>query len=100
MIFLLDTDTIVYWLNGNKNISSEILSVGFNNIAASVVTKAELYYGAYKSLNIEKNLQTIFNVSQKVEFLPFNELSQANFGKLKVKLEKNGDGSDIYYNDN
>jgi len=46
MIYLLDTDTIIYWMKGNRNISDKVLSNGYHNITASDITKAELYFGA------------------------------------------------------
>ena len=55
MIYLLDTDILIYWMKGNKAISNKILSIGFPNINASDISKAELYYGAYKSKIINEN---------------------------------------------
>jgi len=90
VIYLLDTDTIIYWFKGNKNISSKIISSGFHSVAFSDITKAELYYGAYKSRRTEENLAAIKNLSERVNCLPFSEPAQAQFGKLKSNLEKSG----------
>lgn len=88
MIYLLDTDTIIYWFKGNRNISSKIISSGFHSVAFSDITKAELYYGAYKSRRTEENLAAIKNLSERVNCLPFSEPAQAQFGKLKSTLRK------------
>jgi tRNA(fMet)-specific endonuclease VapC len=90
MIHLLDTDTIIYWLKGNKNISQKIIASGFHSIAASDITKAELYYGAYKSQNMDENLTAIKNLTERVNFLPFSDPAQSQFGKIKALLEKEG----------
>lgn len=90
MIYLLDTDTIIYWIKGNKNISNKITSIGFNNISSSITSKTELYYGAYKSNKKEKNLEIITKLTRKIQFLDFNDSCQQHFGKLKVELEKKG----------
>ena len=90
MIFLLDTDTIIFWLKGNKTISSNVLSVGYNNIGASIITRSELYYGAYKSQNTTQNLETVEELSEKIQFLDFNKSCQKSYAKIKVDLEKEG----------
>ena len=90
MKYLLDTDTIIYWLKGDKNISGNVLKTGFQNIASSDISKAELYYGAYKSRKISSNLASINHLSEKINFLPFNDPAQEIFGKTKTLLEKEG----------
>lgn len=90
MIYLLDTDTIIYWLKGNQNISRKVLVEGFHNIAASDITKAELYYGAFKSQKMSENLASIKTLSERVSFLPFNDPAQTLFGENKARLEREG----------
>lgn len=90
MIYLLDTDIVIYWIKGNRNISKNIISVGFNNISASIITKTELLYGVYKSQNVEKNLETIHKLSKKIQFLDFSDSCQHNYAKIKVGLESKG----------
>jgi tRNA(fMet)-specific endonuclease VapC len=90
MIYLLDTDTLIYWVKGNKTISHKVLSIGFHNINASDISKAELYYGAYKSKKLNENLLTIRNLSERIQFLTFHEHAQMTFGKVKADLERMG----------
>jgi tRNA(fMet)-specific endonuclease VapC len=90
MIYLLDTDTVIYWMKGNKNISQKVIYSGFHAIAVSDITKAELYYGAYKSQRTDENLTAIKNIAERVSFLPFNDPAQSTFGKVKAQLEKAG----------
>jgi len=94
MIYLLDTDTIIYWMKGNRNISDKVLSNGYHNITASDITKAELYFGAYKSERKEKNLASIKILTEKINFLPFNDPAQAIYGEQRAKLEKAGNRLD------
>jgi tRNA(fMet)-specific endonuclease VapC len=88
--YLLDTDIIIYWMKGNRSISNKIVSEGFSNIASADISKAELYYGAYKSQRTEANLAAIKNLSERINFVPFNEPAQSVFGMLKADLEKKG----------
>ena len=87
---LLDTDTVIYWLNGNRNISSKVVAEGFFTIAFCEITKAELYYGAFKSARVQENLSAITNLMEKVHCLPFSDAAQRQFGKIKNALEKEG----------
>jgi len=88
--YLLDTDIIIYWMKGNRDISHKIVSEGFSNIAAADISKAELYYGAYKSLRTEANLAAITTLTERISFIPFNDPSQSIFGMIKADLERKG----------
>ncbi len=90
MTYLLDTDIVIYWLKGTKTISQKVVASGFNSIAISDITRAELYYGAYKSQKINENLAAIKALVERVNFIPFNEPAQVLFGKNKTDLEKKG----------
>lgn len=56
MSYLLDTDICIYWLNGREQIKTRLLAVGWKQIAISVISQAELYYGAYNSSRVAENL--------------------------------------------
>jgi predicted nucleic acid-binding protein len=47
--YLFDTDTIIYWLNGNQEIEEKVTKRGIEKMAYSIISQAELYFGAYKS---------------------------------------------------
>jgi hypothetical protein len=51
---------------------------------------AELFFGAYRSQNIEKNLQALRRLSKTISFLPLEEDAQELFGKIKADLQKQG----------
>ena len=59
MKYLLDTDTLIYWLKGNKNIEEKALTIGLDQLSYSVISHAELYFGAYNSAQQDKNLLVI-----------------------------------------
>jgi len=54
MKYLLDTDTLIYWLKGNKNIEEKALTIGLDQLRYSIISHAELYFGAYNSEQKEK----------------------------------------------
>jgi tRNA(fMet)-specific endonuclease VapC len=75
-------------------VSNRVLAEGFKNIAVSDITRAELYYGAFKSKRIDENLTAVRTIIEHVNFLPFNEPAQLQFGKTKATLEKSGNRLD------
>lgn len=98
MSFILDTDTTVYWLKGDKDIEAKVVGVGLANVKITILTCCELYYGAYKSYKIEENLKAIEKLKVKVPVIHTSEDVDKNFGRIKAELEKQGarlDDSDI-----
>jgi predicted nucleic acid-binding protein len=53
--YLVDTDWIIHYLNGNKGIVEKIESLEKDGLAASVISVAELYEGIYYSTNPTSN---------------------------------------------
>ena len=90
MIYLLDTDTIVYWLNGNRVIAQKATVAGQTNVALSTVSQAELYYGAYNSIRVEQNVTAIQRLTQTIALLPFDEAAAQRFGQIKARLKQQG----------
>lgn len=90
MIYLLDTDTIIYWLNGSQEIEQRASSVGLANIAYSIISHAELSFGAYNSMYVEHNLNNVRKVAQTLTQLAFDEPAAEKFGQIKTDLRREG----------
>lgn len=90
MKYLLDTDTLIFWLKGNKKIEEKALSVGLELLGYSIISHAELYFGAYNSEQIDKNLSAIEIVKQKLTLITFDANAAQLFGKIKADLKQQG----------
>ncbi len=90
MKYLLDTDTLIYWLKGNKSIEKKALAIGLEQLGYSVISHAELYFGAYNSAQKDKNLLAIQVVSKKLALVNFNAESAQLFGMIKADLKQQG----------
>jgi predicted nucleic acid-binding protein len=90
MKYLLDTDTLIYWLKGNKNIEEKALTIGLDQLRYSIISHAELYFGAYNSAQKDKNLKAIQVVYQKLALVNFNPESAQLFGMIKADLKQQG----------
>ncbi|MFH1561971.1 MAG: type II toxin-antitoxin system VapC family toxin [Nitrospirota bacterium] len=98
MIYILDTDTTIYWLKGNKNIERKIIEVGLPNVGITILTCCELYYGAYKSKKVDENLMVIEKLKQKIQVIHTSNEVDRNYGRIKATLESSGtplDDSDM-----
>jgi predicted nucleic acid-binding protein len=89
MKYLLDTSVIIDHLRGKKALVPDYLGAGS---IISVITQAELFYGAYKSERPKHNLSKIKQMfaDLKIEIQPLEEEVLDEYGQLKARLEKKG----------
>ncbi|MCL4300380.1 MAG: type II toxin-antitoxin system VapC family toxin [Anaerolineae bacterium] len=90
MNYLLDTDICVYWLNGRSGVKDKLLAAGWKQVAISVITQAELYYGAYNSSRVTENLGRVDDFVSQVPILPLHDTTLKRFGALKAQLRQIG----------
>ena len=90
MKFILDTDTLIYWTNGQPKAVENIALHGKRSLAASVISKAELFYGAYRSQHVDENIKVIKKLAKTIKFLPVDDKAQQLFGQIKAELQKKG----------
>jgi len=66
------------------------MSVGLDRIGYSIISKAELYYGAYNSKRIQKNLENLSKVDDVLTLVYLEEVAAEWFGKIKAELKQKG----------
>jgi len=88
--YILDTDTCIYWLKGNANIEKHIMQIGIEHISMTIITLCELYYGAYKSKQIQENVDLINSMRSTIEIMYLTAHSAMICGKIKAELETHG----------
>lgn len=89
MKYLLDTNVVVDHMRKKVILNEDVLE---NGAAVSIITLAELFYGACKSDNPIKSLgrvDTTFKLL-KLEIVNLSEQIVAEFGGLKASLEVKG----------
>ncbi len=84
--YVLDTDTAIYWLNGEEKIRKKVKQIGPSNLRITVITLAELKYGAYNSRKVEANLRNITKFLRKVRAFPLDQNAADRFGKIKAEV--------------
>lgn len=89
MKYLLDTDVIVDHLRGKRQLEESILVRG---ASVSIITQAEIFFGAYKFGRGEKDARKIKRdlKSLRLKVLGLEEVTVKNYAKVKAFLEEKG----------
>jgi|SRR5690242_2383968 len=91
MKYLLDTNTIVRYLNGRApNVRVKMRATPTGELAVSAVVVAELRYGAAKSVNPSKALAVQDQFLSLIGFVPFDQPAADAYGTIRALLEKQG----------
>lgn len=90
MMYLLDTDTCVFALRGSKSAVERLSVVDAEAAAISVITLAELRYGAACSARPEANHQVVDDFASGVIVLGLDDEIARTFGDLKAQLRERG----------
>ena len=74
--YVLDTDTSIYWLHGKERIREQVRRHGIERLRTTIITLAELKFGAYNSQRVQENLNNIADFLQKVRVLPLDQRTE------------------------
>ncbi len=90
MNFLLDTDTAVFWLRRNSKIRERLTPETLKTVAISIISLAELRYGANCSAHPEANHQAIDDFISGIPVLGIDQDIARTYADLKLELRKQG----------
>ena len=88
MKYLLDTNTIIYYLNKDHDVNRKILAN--QDIFISVISVGELYYGANKSTRIYENTAIYDDYLKTIDIILIDSNIAKNYAKIKAELKKIG----------
>lgn len=88
MIYLLDTDTIIFFLRGHRSVTNKIRDVGDEYIATTTVNLGELYFGAFSSNQVDHNLKVVDALRRATRVFAFETTAAVVFGQLKARLKQ------------
>lgn len=86
--FLLDTNIIAAWFNGEISIANKIDKA--KEVHIPVIVVGELYYGAAFSIQVEKNIKNIQNLTNRYDVLHLDIETTKCYGDIKAALRKRG----------
>ncbi len=88
---LLDTNIVSYWMRGDQNILSELMTYRPCDLFVSTITLAEILYGIEKSpIKTRERRQKINSICSQLEILDFDKAAAQRYATARVHLEKNG----------
>lgn len=90
MKYILDTDICIYWLKGRQSVKEKMLTIDASEIVISVITVAELYFGAYNSSKINQNIAIAEKFIQSLSIIGLSNDSLRKFGEIKADLRQRG----------
>lgn len=95
MKYLLDTSAVVNHLRGKRSLRPLVVK---ESSAISIITQAELFYGAHKSVQPQNSLRKIKQMLKDlgIEIISLDEKILQAYGKTKAKLEKKGQKLDEF----
>lgn len=91
MIYLLDTNTCIRYINGRApSIRERMLSIADADVAISTVTMGEMYAGSARSQHPQRSRAKQDAFFIRFTHLAFDELAAAEFGRIRGHLETAG----------
>ncbi len=90
MNYLLDTDTLVFYLRGHTEVKNKVLATPISVLCTSSVCIGELYYGAAKSQQPFKRKAEVDSLRATLPVIVLGEPEAERFGTLKAELESRG----------
>ena len=91
MKLMLDTNTCIYIIKRRpQTVLERFASHPVGDIGISVMTLAELEYGASKSSNPARNREALEQFVSPLEIAAFDRPATLTYGKIRALLEKKG----------
>jgi len=89
-MYLLDTDTLIYFLKGHKTVVQNFKAHANKPKAISVVTYGELVYGVRKSERVPENMAKIHRLAELYPIIDITRSVMDSFGEIKALLSAAG----------
>ena len=89
-MYILDTNTLIYFFKGVGNVADNLLAVSPKDIGIPAVVLYELEYGISKSTSPQKRTKQIEELCALVEVLAFGNEEAKTSATVRAFLEKKG----------
>ncbi|MDX2240636.1 MAG: type II toxin-antitoxin system VapC family toxin [Leptolyngbyaceae cyanobacterium bins.302] len=92
MTYLLDSNTCIRLLNEDQttNVAQRLAALNPEDISLCSVVKAELYYGALRGSQRDRNLSKLSRFFSQFSSLPFDDASAQVAGQIRASLAAKG----------
>ena len=90
MKYILDTDTIIYFLKGQPIVVEHLAKINPKEITTTIINQTELLFGTFNSTKKKQNLERIESFLEKIHIAPFCKAASYIFAEKKALLKKKG----------
>ncbi len=89
--YMLDTNICIYIIKNNPiSVRQKFEQISASNLVLSMVTLAELRYGAEKSQAREKAIKAIDQLSRHIQIAELDEVVAEHYADIRAQLERQG----------
>ncbi len=88
--YLLDTTICIYVIKQRPLTALEQFNRHAGHMAMSSITLAELFHGAEKSAQVQRNLAVVEDFVSRLEVLPYGAKAAQHHGSVRAALERAG----------
>ena len=90
-MYLLDTDSCIGLLNGTAaRLAARLREHAPSEIRLCSVVKAELFYGARHSSQVDENLELLARFFSAIPSTPFDDACAQHYGLIRADLARSG----------
>jgi tRNA(fMet)-specific endonuclease VapC len=89
-MFVLDTNSVIYYFKGQGNIAANLLSQSVQEIAIPAIVVFELEVGIAKSTEPAKRIQQLATLLDAITVLPFGLQEAREAAQIRATLEQLG----------
>lgn len=91
MTYLLDTNTCIRYINGRSpGVIRRLQALQPADVAVCAPVKAELFYGAARSVNPQRSLAAQQAFLRPYASLPFDDAAAQEYGRIRADLAARG----------
>ena len=95
-MFVLDTNTLIYFFKGQGRVAENFWQQSPQDIAIPTVVLYELQVGIGKSTSPEKRIEQLNDLLAVINILPFDQAEAKMAAHIRVALESKGEPTGTY----
>jgi len=95
-MYVLDTNTLIYFFKGMGNVSARLLALSPREIAIPSIVLYELEFGIAKSSSPKKRQAQLKEMCSLVDIIPFGQKESHQSALIRFQLEKKGTPIGMY----
>lgn len=89
-MYLIDSDTLVFYMRGDPTVIRKIASLAAGSMAMSVISLGELFYGAQESKSVHDPIAQVRRLAGIIPVLGLEAKTMEVYAVIKARMESRG----------